>query len=143
MKSRKLQNDATNNAREKTPASKNAELAKAVAEEQGIPPEPQAQKIPITEEFSSDEEKPSEKVQPEDWFEPEGELVVDVYQTDSDMVIQSAVAGIRPEDLDVSVENDVVTIRGVRKNPNESEQKEYLHEVCFWGTFYIQVFLPE
>lgn len=129
MKSRKLQTGA--------------ELAKAVAQEQGLPPEPQVQKIPITEEFSAGGEKPSEKVQPEDWFEPEGELAVDVFQTDNDMVIQSAIAGVRPEDLDVSIENDVVTIRGVRKNPNENEQKEYFHEECFWGPFSRQVFLPE
>jgi len=41
------------------------------------------------------------------------------------------------------VENDVVTIKGIRKNPNETEEKQYLHEECYWGPFSRQVFLPE
>ncbi len=99
------------------------------------------QKIAIEEQPSSQE--PIEEFKVDDWFEPEGELAVDVYQTEKDVVIQSAIAGIRPDELNIAVENDVVTMRGVRKNPNEAEQKQYLHEECFWGPFSRQVFLPE
>lgn len=99
------------------------------------------QKIAVAEQPSSQE--PIEELKVDDWFEPEGELAVDVYQTEKDVVIQSGIAGIRPEELDISVENDVVTIRGIRKNPNEAEQREYLHEECFWGPFSRQIFLPE
>src|SRR4030042_1391956 len=45
----------------------------------------------------------------EKWLQPEGELAVDVYQTEEEIVIQSTIAGIKPESLDISVENDVVT----------------------------------
>jgi HSP20 family protein len=79
----------------------------------------------------------------ESWFGKEGELAIDVYQTDTEIVIQSAIAGVRAEDLDIQIENDVVTIRGMRSNPNEQEEKEYFHEECFWGPFARQVFLPE
>ncbi|MEK7542365.1 MAG: Hsp20/alpha crystallin family protein [Patescibacteria group bacterium] len=99
------------------------------------------QKIAIEEQPSLQE--PIEEFKVGDWFEPEGELAVDVYQTEKEVVIQSAIAGVRPDELDIAVENDVVTIRGVRKNPNSSEEKQYLHEECFWGTFSRQIFLPE
>ena len=97
-------------------------------------------KIAVEEQPSSSE--PIEELKVDDWFEPEGELAIDVYQTDKDIVVQTAVAGVRPEELDISVENDVVTLRGVRKNP-APEEKHYLHQECFWGPFSRQVFLPE
>lgn len=49
------------------------------------------------------------------WFETEGQLVVDVYETDGELVIQSAIAGTNPDDLDISIENDVVIIKGKEK----------------------------
>ena len=101
---------------------------------------PEIKKIAITEEAPDEH---VEKFRPDDWFQPEGELAIDVYQTDRDIVIQTAVAGVRTEELDIAIENDVVTIRGVRKNPNEQEEKEYFHQECFWGPFSRQVFLPE
>ncbi len=98
-------------------------------------------KIEVTEQPSSQE--PIEELRVDNWFEPEGELAVDVYQTEKDVVIQSAIAGVRPEELDITVEDDMVTIRGIRKNPDEQEQKQYFHEECFWGPFSRQIFLPE
>lgn len=100
------------------------------------------QKIDVTEETPAKIQK-GEEVDLDDWFEPEGELAIDVYQTDKDIVIQSAIAGVNSEELDISLENDVVTIRGVRKNPNQAEEKQYFHEECFWGPFSRQIFLPE
>lgn len=76
------------------------------------------------------------------WFKPEGKLAVDVYQTERDIVIQSAIAGIKPEELDILIENGVVTIRGNRKNPNE-EKKDYFKKECYWGPFSRKVILPE
>jgi HSP20 family protein len=78
-----------------------------------------------------------------DWFEPEGELAVDVYQTDKDIIIQSTIAGVKPEDLDISVENDTVTISGERKNVIEEKEKNYFYQECFWGAFSRQIILPE
>lgn len=46
----------------------------------------------------------------------EGQLTIDVYQTETDIVIKSTIAGVKPEDLDVAINNDMVTIRGERKN---------------------------
>ncbi|MDA1337680.1 MAG: Hsp20/alpha crystallin family protein [bacterium] len=78
-----------------------------------------------------------------DWFEPEGELAVDVYQTDTEMVIQSTIAGVKTEDLDISIENDTVTISGERKNIVEDSKKNYFYQECFWGAFAREIILPE
>jgi len=99
------------------------------------------EKIQIQED-DSPALQPSEPFE-ESWFGKDGELAIDVYQTDQDIVIQTAVAGVRTEDLDIQIENDVVTIRGSRANPGEHEEKEYFHEECFWGAFSRQVFLSE
>ncbi len=92
------------------------------------------------------EEKPVEskaKPEKEKWLEPEGQLTVDVYQTDTDLVIQSAVAGVKTEDLDISIEADAVLIRGNRKQPPETGERNYFYQECYWGPFSRQIILPE
>lgn len=75
--------------------------------------------------------------------EPEGELAVDVYQTEDELVIQSPIAGVRPENLDVSIEDDQLTIKGFRERPREKQEKNYLYQECYWGAFSRQIILPE
>ncbi|MDO8436256.1 MAG: Hsp20/alpha crystallin family protein [bacterium] len=77
----------------------------------------------------------------ENWFEQEGELAIDVYQTEQDLVIQSAVAGINPENIDIAMEKDTVTIKGFRKNPID-EKGDYFTQECFWGHFKREIILP-
>jgi HSP20 family protein len=111
------------------------------SEEESLSTDWKTQKIEVQENDSplqSKQNPPSENL-----FGKEGELAIDVYQTDENIIIQSAIAGVRAEDLDVQIENDVVTIRGVRSNPSPGDEKEYFHEECFWGPFSRQVFLPE
>ena len=85
---------------------------------------------------------PTEEEAP-DWFEPEGELAVDVYQTDDEIVIQSTIAVVKPEDLNISIENDTVSISGERKNIVEDKGKNYFYQECFWGAFSREIILPE
>lgn len=73
----------------------------------------------------------------------EGQLAVDVFQTDSDLVIQSTIAGVKSEDLDISIQNDMVTIRGERKKELETNPQDYFHQECYWGPFSRQIILPE
>ena len=73
----------------------------------------------------------------------EGQLAIDVYETNGDIVIQSTIGGIRAEDLDISIENDLVTIRGSRQKSIEEEGKNYLYQECYWGTFSRKVILPD
>ena len=81
------------------------------------------------------------KEEKEDWLVPEGQLSVDVYQTKEELVIQSAIAGIRPDALDISLEGDVVTIKGKREKPN-NEEGDYFTQECYWGQFSRDVILP-
>jgi len=81
--------------------------------------------------------------QEEGWAgDSEGQLTIDVYQTDSEIVIKSTIAGVKPEDLDVSINNDMVTIRGDRKNDEVVEGENYYYQECYWGTFSRSVILP-
>jgi HSP20 family protein len=81
--------------------------------------------------------------QEESWAgDSEGQLTIDVYQTDNDIVIKSTIAGVKPEDLDVSINNDMVTIRGDRKNEEKIENENYYYQECYWGTFSRSVILP-
>lgn len=72
----------------------------------------------------------------------EGQLTIDVYQTDTDVVIKSTIAGVKPEDLDVSIVNDMITIRGERKQEEEIHEENYYYQECYWGSFSRSIILP-
>ena len=74
--------------------------------------------------------------------EPEGELTVDVYQTADAVVIKSMIAGVRPEDLDISITRDVVTIRGKREEEKTIEDEDFITKELYWGSFSRTVTLP-
>lgn len=73
----------------------------------------------------------------------EGELSVDVYQNQNEIVLKTMVAGVKPEDLDVSISRDMVTIRGKRENERTVSDDDYFHKELYWGTFSRTVVLPE
>lgn len=73
--------------------------------------------------------------------EPTGQLGIDVYQTATNLVIQSAIAGVRTENLEISLERDVVTIKGIREKPFQ-EDGDYFTQECYWGPFSRQVIMP-
>ena len=75
--------------------------------------------------------------------EEEGELTVDVYQTADAIVVKSMIAGVRPEDLDISITRDVVTIRGKREEERLSADDDYLVRELYWGSFTRTIELPE
>lgn len=72
----------------------------------------------------------------------EGQLSIDVYQTEDDIVIQSLVSGVKPEDLDINIQNDMVTIRGQRQPEEKIDPEDYYYQECFWGKFSRAVILP-
>jgi HSP20 family protein len=79
----------------------------------------------------------------EDWLgDSEGQLTVDVYQTPADIVIKSIVGGAKPEDIDVVIANDMVTIKGKRENFDEIKTEDYYYQECFWGAFSRSIILP-
>ena len=80
----------------------------------------------------------------EDWEEePEGQLTVDVHQTPSEIVIQTMVAGVKPEDLDISITRDMVTIKGKRETAREVSDDDYFFRELYWGSFSRTILLPQ
>jgi HSP20 family protein len=75
--------------------------------------------------------------------EPEGQLTVDVYQTPDDIVVESAIAGVRPEDIDIQVTADSIAIRGSRRREKEVSDEDYLYQECYWGRFARSIILPQ
>lgn len=73
----------------------------------------------------------------------DGELPVDMYQTDESIVIRALVAGVSPNDLEISITRDMVTIRGVREEYQEAHDDGYFHRELFWGSFSRTLLLPE
>lgn len=72
----------------------------------------------------------------------EGQLAVDVYQTEKEVVIVSAIAGVKPEDVDVSINNDMITIKGTRKLREPIPGDSYFLQECHWGGFSRTIILP-
>lgn len=80
-----------------------------------------------------------------DWTvdEPhEGQLTVDVYQTQSHIIIRTLVAGVKREDLDISISRDVVTIKGKRHEEQNISDADYFHKELYWGAFTRTIMLP-
>lgn len=80
----------------------------------------------------------------ENWFNEdyEGELSVDVYQNEDNIVVKSTIAGVKPEDLEIYVHNDLLTIRGKRETEAEESASDYFFKECYWGGFSRSIILP-
>lgn len=73
----------------------------------------------------------------------EGQLTIDVYQTPTEIVVESALAGVGPDDVEINVANDSVTIRGERRRESRIQEEDYLYQECYWGRFSRSVILPQ
>jgi len=73
----------------------------------------------------------------------EGQLTVDVYQKEDEIVIKAIVAGVKPDELDVSITRDMVTIRGRREEEREVPEQEYFFKELYWGSFSRTILLPQ
>ncbi len=73
----------------------------------------------------------------------EGQLPIDMFQTPNEIVIRTFVAGVRPEELSVSISRDVVEIDGSREAREQITTDEYAYQELFWGSFSRTIHLPE
>lgn len=79
----------------------------------------------------------------EEWLNDyEGQLNIDMYQTKDNVIIKSTIAGVRPEDIDITVANDMVSIKGARKKEENVTQEDYFYQECYWGSFSRSVIVP-
>jgi HSP20 family protein len=75
--------------------------------------------------------------------EGEGQLSIDVFQTPTEIVVESTIAGVKPEDLDIDITNESVTIRGRRVKENKISDEDYFYQECYWGKFSRSIILPQ
>ncbi len=79
----------------------------------------------------------------EEWMSDyEGTLNIDLYQTKDNVIIKSTIAGVKPDDLDITIANDMVTIKGERKKEEKIAAEDYFYQECYWGAFSRSVILP-
>jgi HSP20 family protein len=79
-----------------------------------------------------------------DYEEPEieGQLSIDVYQDKNRIVVKSTIAGVKPDDLKISLHHDLLTIKGLRSSSQDINEADYLYRECYWGSFSRSIILP-
>ena len=78
-----------------------------------------------------------------DWMEEyEGQLAIDVYQTEDEVVIKAPIAGVKPEELEISLTDEAITVKGERKEQETIQRENYLCQECYWGSFARTYILP-
>lgn len=110
-----------------------------------IDEEQEEEEAPVSP-YSLPRERSAGKEREREWLAEEpsvGELTVDVYQTPSHIIVKTITAGVRPDDLDISISRDMVTIKGHREEVKEVSEADYFHKELYWGSFSRTVMLPE
>jgi len=113
-------------AKKSEPEEEGYDMEKLISTEEGA-----EEAVPVAEE--------------EDWADKEtaeGQLSVDVFQTKDSLIIKSTIAGVKPEDIDIAIDNDMITIRGSRKYEEEVKEDDYFYQECYWGSFSRSIVLP-
>lgn len=98
-----------------------------------------------TQDLDIDESEPR-KAEPKDpWGgeTEEAQLNVDVVNAPDEIIIKALVAGVNPEDLDISITREMVTIEGQRIDKDMFAREDYVHQELFWGSFSRTILLPE
>ena len=74
--------------------------------------------------------------------EEEGQLAVDAYQTEDNIIVKAPIAGVFPENLEIAITDEVVTIRGERKKEGSVNSENYFAQECYYGAFSRSYLLP-
>lgn len=72
-----------------------------------------------------------------------GQLSVDIYHMDKEIVILAPIAGVTTENIHLSVTDDVLVIKGEREGKEKVPEENYYTRECFWGNFSRSIVLPE
>ena len=94
---------------------------------------------PVAEDAPEDPDAATANAEAED----EGELTVDIYDEGANIVVQSTVAGVKPEDIDISLEENTLTVRGSRRRQTEIPEESFYAKELYWGAFSRSIILPE
>lgn len=131
------------------------DLSKTAEKVEVLPPEKREKKIEKRPEKKIEKKiepikqkeekiKKKEEAVPEEWLPGgiTGQLSVDLYDAGDSLILKSTVAGITPQEIDITVEQDLITIKGERKHEEKIERKNYFYQECFWGKFSRTLVLP-
>lgn len=132
---------------DQVPEDVEVELYGSSEEDTSVEPAP-----PSTDTYESQEESPEEpqmihnQLVDEEETEPEeeviGELGVDIFEDDEKIVIQAMIAGVRPDDIDISITKREVKIKGTRRILHPVPEENYYHKELYWGGFAREIKLP-
>lgn len=98
-----------------------------------------------------DKPTPKKKLKPKKKFKSkkispkpvgEGQLGIDLYQTDNELILRATIAGVKSEDIDINISSESVTIRGKRQSKEEIKGSNFFYQECYWGSFSRSVLLP-
>lgn len=107
--------------------------------------------VRIDDDFEQEPEHPHHQQFPHhphqtpsyDSFVQEEELTIDIIQKPEEIVIRALVPGVNPDDIEINVTRDVVTIRGERSSEHESHDTDFFHRELHWGAFSRTIPLPD
>lgn len=94
---------------------------------------------------ADDQGQPVASPNEDEWEEEDavpGQLAVDVYETKEKLVVKARTAGVNKSDLDVSISDNTLSIRGTLSDGNEEEVENYFVQECYWGEFSRSIALP-
>lgn len=87
--------------------------------------------------------KDNRKLEDEGWLEEyEGQLAIDAYQTNDSVVVKAPIAGVKPQDLEISITDEVVSVHGQRQKEASPDEADYFCQECYWGSFSRSYVLP-
>lgn len=97
--------------------------------------QPLVDPIPVHDQETENEEWPS-------LGEEEGQLALDIYQTEEAVVVKSTIAGALASEIEIFLAEGMLTIKGRRESTDTVPSDAYLYRECYWGRFARSVILP-
>ncbi len=101
--------------------------------------------LPTSSPVAADEPAAQAPAATDEWDEEEavpGQLAVDVYETKDRLFVKARTAGVNKSDLDVSISDNTLSIRGTLSAGNEDGVENYFVQECYWGEFSRSLALP-
>jgi HSP20 family protein len=93
--------------------------------------------------MAKDQKETKDLSNTQDWMEEyEGQLAIDAYQTEDAIVVKAPIAGVSPENMDISITDEMVTIRGERQDEHHLDKGSFFCQECYWGSFSRSYVLP-
>jgi len=127
----------------KTSSAEKQKETKHLKERREVKKTTKKKKIKIKEEKTKKLTGTSSRPSVSDWLKPEGEPLVDIYQTEDEFCIVSPIAGITAENLEITIEEGILFLKGEREEPEKEKRKNYFLKECYWGPFAKKIALPE